>query len=251
MNIVVCIKQVQEYNNVNVYMDDKEKQVINPVDIFALEEALRIKDTMESKVTVVSMGIESVENTLRECIALGADEGVLFTDNTFAGSDTLATSYLLSRGIAEIGKQDLIICGTHSIDGDTAQVGPALAEKLGVSHTTHVIQILNIGENNIICKRMVEDGYEIIELKLPALITVVKGINSPRIRTIKGVLKSTRSEIKKYSSRDLNIDINLCGLKGSPTKVKGVYTVIHENKGKIIEGNSINEKLDYLVQCLF
>ena len=146
---------------------------------------LRIRDKMGGKVTVISMGIPCVAELLKSAIALGADNAVLLSDRAFAGSDSLATSYALSMAVKKIGKYDLIICGKQAIDGDTAQVGPGLAEKLGIPHTTYVRKIEEIREGYMRCQRMTDAGYEVIEMTLPALVTVVKEINEPRMLSLK------------------------------------------------------------------
>jgi electron transfer flavoprotein beta subunit len=187
MNIVVCVKQVPGTNEVkmnketNTIIREGVESILNPFDAYAIEEALRIRESAGGKVTVLSMGIPAVAEMLKETIALGADEAVLLSDRAFAGADTLATAYALSMGIQKIGACDLVICGKQATDGDTAQVGPSLAERMGIPHTTCVRKIEEIREGYIRCQRMTEDGYEVIEMPLPALITVVKEINEPRL----------------------------------------------------------------------
>ncbi|WP_410511172.1 electron transfer flavoprotein subunit beta/FixA family protein [Paenibacillus sp. BR2-3] len=241
MRIGVCVKQVQTYPS---------EPMINPADVFAVEEALRIRERLGGSVTVMSMGAESVEKSLRKCVALGADKGVLLTDRLFAGSDTLATANVLSRGFIEIGKPDLIICGTHSIDGETAQVGPSLAEKLAIPHTTHVVEIICVEEQHILCKRMTDEGYEWVDLTLPALITVAKGINQPRMATVKGILGANRSEITRLSAKDLHLEPQACGLAGSPTRVKGTHAVTERKIEFTVTGDSLHEQVDYIVHQL-
>lgn len=243
MNIIVCIKQVPSNNEVkinpetNTIIREGVDAIINPFDMYAIEEALRIKDKTGGKVTVLSMGIPSVADLLKEAISLGADEAILLSDKAFAGSDTLATSYALSMGIKKIGNYDIVICGKQATDGDTAQVGPSLAEKLGIPHTTYVRKIEAIEEGYIRCQRLTDDGYEVIEMPLPALITVVKEINEPRLPSLKGMMRAKKAVINTWNADDINADKEMCGLKGSPTQVVKTFTPVHDIKSEIIDGN--------------
>jgi electron transfer flavoprotein beta subunit len=242
LNIVVCVKQVPGTTEVkmnketNTIIREGVESIINPFDMYAIEEGLRIRDNLGGKVTVISMGIPSVEEQLRETLALGADDAVLLSDRAFAGSDTLATSYALSMGIKKLGEYDLIICGKQATDGDTAQVGPSMAEKLGIPHTTYVRKIEEIREGYIRCQRMTEDGYEVIEMPLPAVITVVKEINEPRLPSIKGKLRAKKAEIKVWTAEDVNADKSKCGLNGSPTSVVKTFVPDHEVESEMMEG---------------
>ncbi len=244
MNIIVCIKQVPGTTEVkinketNTIIRDGAEAIINPFDEYAIEEGVRIKEKTDGKVTVISMGIPKVADLLRGTISLGADDAVLLSDRAFAGADTLATSYTLSMGIKKLGAYDLIICGKQATDGDTAQVGPSLAEKLGLPHTTYVRKIEEIREGYIRCQRMTEDGYEIIEMPLPAVITVVKEINEPRFPSIKGKLRAKKAEIKVLTAEDIGADKNLCGLKGSPTQVIKTFVPTHDINSELIEGTA-------------
>lgn len=244
MNIVVCVKQVPGTNEVkmnketNTIVREGVEAIINPFDEYAIEEAVRIREKVGGTVTVLSMGIPKVADLLRETVSVGVDNAVLLSDRAFAGADTLATAYALSMGIKKIGDYDLVICGKQATDGDTAQVGPSLAEKLGVPHTTYVRKIEEIKEGYIRCQRMTEDGYEVIEMPLPAVITVVKEINEPRLPSIKGKLRAKKTEVTVYSADDLGADKNLCGLKGSPTQVVKTFVPVHEMNGEWIEGTA-------------
>lgn len=243
MNIVVCVKLVPESNDVklnretNTLIRDGIKNIINPFDMNAIEEALRIKEKMGGKVTVLSMGIPSGTESLKVTLALGVDEAVLLSDKAFAGADSLATSYTLALGIMKIGKYDLVICGKQSTDGDTAQVGPGLAEKLDLPHTTNVSKVEEIDEKRIRCHRLTESGYEVVEMSLPALITVVREINQPRVATIKGILKASRAAVKVLNAEDLGADRSKCGYEGSPTKVIRSFVISHDVHGQFIEGS--------------
>jgi electron transfer flavoprotein beta subunit len=217
------------------------ESIINPFDEYAIEEGVRIKEKTGGSVTVISMGIPAVADLLRETIAVGVDNAVLLSDKAFAGSDTLATAYALSMGIKKIGRYDLIICGKQATDGDTAQVGPSLAEKLGIPHTTYVRKIEEIRDGYIRCQRMTDDGYEVIEMPLPAVITVVKEINEPRLPSIKGRLKAKKTEVAVYTADDIGADKNLCGLKGSPTQVIKTFVPVHDVKSVMIQGTAAEQ----------
>jgi len=242
LNVIVCIKQVPGTNEVkmnnetNTIIREGVESIVNPFDVYAIEEGVRIKERTDGKVTAISMGIPSVAEMLRETIALGVDEAVLLSDRAFAGSDTLATAYALSMGIKKIGAYDLIICGKQAIDGDTAQVGPSLAEKLGIPHTTYVRKIDEIRDGYIRCERMTDDGYEVIEMTLPALITVVKEINEPRLPSLKGMMRAKKAQIPVWTADDVGADKELCGLKGSPTQVIRTFVPVHETKSEMIQG---------------
>jgi len=242
LNIIVCVKQVPGTNEVkmnketNTIIREGIESIINPFDTYAVEEGVRIKEKTGGKTTVISMGIPSVAEMLKETIAVGIDEAVLLSDRAFAGADSLATSYALSMGIKYIGDYDLIICGKQAMDGDTAQVGPGLAEKLGIPHTTYVRKIEEIRDGYIRCQRMTEDGYEVIEMPLPAVITVVKEINEPRLPSLKGMMRSKKAVVKVLTTDDIGADKSLCGLKGSPTQVVKTFVPTHDVKSEMIEG---------------
>lgn len=230
MNIIVCIKQVPATNDVKINKDtntlirDEAQSVINPFDTYAVEEGVRLKEATGGKVTVISMGIPKVADILKECIAVGADDGILLSDRAFAGADTLATSAALAAGINKIGRYDIIICGKQAIDGDTGQVGPELAERLGIPHITCVRKIEEIKEGYIRAQRMTDFGYEVIECSLPAVITVVKEINEPRLPSIKGMMKAKKAVIPVWTADDVGADKDKIGLRGSPTKVIKTFT---------------------------
>lgn len=242
MNVIVCVKQVPGTNEVkinketNTIIREGVEAILNPFDTYAVEEGLRIKEKTGGKVTVLSMGIPSAADMLKQTIALGADEAVLLSDRTFAGSDTLATSYALSMGIRKIGSYDLIICGKQASDGDTAQVGPSLAEKLGIPHLTYVRKIEELKDGYIRCQRLTDDGYEVVEVQLPAVITVVKEINEPRLPSLKGMMRAKKASIPIWTAADINADINLCGLKGSPTQVVKTFVPVHDIESELIVG---------------
>lgn len=244
MNIVVCVKQVPGTTEVkmnketNTIIREGVESIINPFDTYAIEEALRIREKTGGRVTVLSMGIPSVAELLKDTIALGIDDAVLLSDRAFAGSDTLATAYALSMGVQKIGNVDLILCGKQATDGDTAQVGPSLAEKLGYPHTTYVRKIEEIRDGYIRCQRMTEDGYEVVEMPLPAVITVVKEINEPRLPSLKGMMRAKKATVNVWTADDIQADKGLCGLKGSPTQVVKTFVPVHDIQSEMIEGDA-------------
>ncbi|HAZ09853.1 MAG: electron transfer flavoprotein subunit beta [Omnitrophica bacterium GWA2_41_15] len=244
MNIIVCIKQVPDTTNIridpetNTLVRSGVQSIINPFDMYAIEEAVRLKEKFGGLVTIVTMGPPQAEEALREAISLGADEAVLISDRAFAGSDTWATSYTLSRAIQKIGKFDIIICGKQAIDGDTAQVGPGIAAFLDIPQITFVKKIEDIKDSLMRADRMTEEGYDIIESPLPCLITVVKEINEPRLPSLKGKMKAKKIEIKKLEAKDLDADPDSLGLKGSPTKVVKIFTPPPRKGGQILEGEA-------------
>ena len=242
MNIIVCIKQVPDTTNVridpetNTLVRSGVQSIINPFDAYAIEEGIRLKEKFGGLVTIITMGPPQAEEALREAISLGADEAVLVSDRAFAGSDTWATSYTLSKTIQKIGKFDIIICGKQAIDGDTAQVGPGIAAFLDIPQITFVKKIEDIKDSLMRAERMTEEGYDIVESPLPCLITVVKEINEPRLPSLKGKMRAKKAEIKKLQAKDLDADPDLLGLKGSPTKVVKIFTPPPRKGGQILEG---------------
>lgn len=244
MNIIVCIKQVPDTTNVridpetNTLVRSGVQSIVNPFDMYAIEEAVRLKEKFGGMVTVITMGPPQAQEALREAISLGGDEAVLISDRAFAGSDTWATSYTLSRAIRKIGKFDMIICGKQAIDGDTAQVGPGIAAFLDIPQITFVKKIEDIKDSFVCADRMTEEGYDIVESPLPCLITVVKEINEPRLPSLRGKMRARKAEIKKLEAKDLDADPDLLGLKGSPTKVVKIFTPPSRKGGQILEGEA-------------
>jgi len=224
MNVIVCIKQVPATTEIK--MNEETGTLIregvevetNPFDLYAIEEGIRIKERYGGKVTVLSMGPPQAESCLREAIAMGADDAILLSDKAFAGSDTLATSYTLSCAIKKLN-YDIIICGMKTTDGDTAQVGPELAEHLGIPHICYVTRIEEINSYKIRVKRELGNVYEKLEVSFPLLITVTKDINEPRLPSFKRKIYAKRAEIKVWKSKDLQENCSLFGLNGSPTQV--------------------------------
>ncbi|NLJ57973.1 MAG: electron transfer flavoprotein subunit beta/FixA family protein [Tissierellia bacterium] len=255
MKIVVCIKQVPGTNEVkidpetNTIIRENVPAIINPFDTYAIEEAVRIREEIGGEVIAITMGIPGAKDMLKEAISLRIDKGILLTDRKFAGADTLATSYTLSKGIEKAGEFDLIICGKQATDGDTAQVGPSLARNLGIAYATDISKIIEIKKDSIKCLKITDDGYEEIEIKLPALITVVKEINMPKLPSIKSMKVAEKSEIEVLTFHSSGADESRTGLKGSPTQVRKTFVPVHEVKNEMIEGTA-EEKATKLSEIL-
>ncbi len=225
MKIVVCIKQVPATHDAKIDPETKRivregiKAILNPFDTYALEEGIQLRDKLGGEVIALSMGPPKAEESLREAISLGVDRVILLSDRAFAGSDTWATSYVLAKAIEKIRDVDLVICGKQAIDGDTAQVGPGIAAHLDWFQATYVMAVKDISSSSIRVKRMHEDGYDICEIPLPAVITVVKDINIPRVPSLRGRLASRKYEIPIWKPDDIGTDRLKIGLDGSPTTV--------------------------------
>ncbi|KAJ53311.1 electron transfer flavoprotein beta subunit [Clostridium tetanomorphum] len=238
MNIVVCLKQVPDTNEVKIdpvtgtLIREGVPSIINPDDKNALEEALRLKDENGAKVTVISMGPPQAEVALRESLAMGADEAILISDRAFAGADTLATSRALAAAIEKLD-YDIVFAGRQAIDGDTAQVGPEIAEHLNLPQITYVEEVAVDGEE-LKVKRAWEDGYENIRVKMPVLLTAIKELNEPRYMQVGHIFGAFDKEIKVWNADFLGVDKSLLGLKGSPTKVKKSATKEAKGKGEIV-----------------
>ncbi len=255
MNIVVCLKQVPGTTQVkidpqtNTLVRQGIKNIVNPFDTYAVEEGARIKERFGGKVTAISMGPPQAEEVLREAISTGADEVILLSDSAFAGSDTLATSYTLARAINKIQEYDLVICGRQTIDGDTAQVGPELAETLEIPFVAYVSQIEEIDNGYMRVQRMVEDGHEVIETPLPAVITVVKEINVPRLPSLRGLTKAKSAVIPTWTAKELGVDKNMVGLSGSATRVIKIFSPQRAYRGEILQG-SLESQAESLINKL-
>lgn len=240
MNIVVCLKQVPDTTAVKIdpktgtLIRDGVPSIINPEDKHALEAALTIKDTVGAKVTVISMGPLQAQNALREALCMGADEAILITDRAFAGADTLATSKALAGALRKL-EYDIVFAGRQAIDGDTAQVGPEIAEHLNIPQVTYV-QDVKVEEDGLLVNRALEDGYELIKVQTPVLLTAIKELNEPRYMNVKYIFDTANKEIQIWSADNVEVSKDELGLKGSPTKVK--KTMTKETKGA---GELINE----------
>jgi len=255
MNIVVCIKQVPGTTEIkidpetNTLVREGVESIINPFDTYALEEGVRLKERCGGKVTAITMGPPQAENALRETISLGADEAILISDRVFAGSDTWATSYVLSRALAKIADYDVIICGKQTLDGDTGQVGSGLSEMLGVPFVAYVSKIDEIKEGYIRVHRMVEEGYEVLEMALPAVITVIKEINVPRLPSLRGSMKAKTAQIPVWTAADIGVEEDKAGIAGSPTRVVKIFFPKREHKSEMFQGTP-EEQVGQLVERL-
>lgn len=230
MKIVVCVKQVPDISQSKV---DPETYtiirtgvdaVVNPFDLYAVEAALQIKDKIGAKVTAISMGPLQAESALQEVISMGVDDAVLLSSRDFAGSDTLATSYAISQGIKQIGDVDLIITGRQAIDGDTAQVGPGIAEQMQHPVVTDVNGLLEIEEGKLKVKVMIEEGYLILEVPIPAVLSIGKGVGEPRMPSLRNKMRARKAIIPICSPNDIDANKEKLGLKGSPTQVVKIFT---------------------------
>src|SRR3989339_38790 len=241
MDIIVCIKQVPDTTEVkinpetNTLVREGVPSIVNPFDENAIEAALALKEQHGGKVTVITMGPPQAKEALKQAVAMGADEVYLVSDRAFAGSDTWATSYTLAQAIKKIGKYDLILCGKQAIDGDTAQVGPGIAEWLNIPQATFAVKI-EVADNKAKVERMLEEENEIVEIPLPAVITVVKQINEPRMPSLKGMMKAKKSEIPTLSLADINGDPEKAGVKGSPTQVVKIFSPPAKGGGEMLTG---------------
>lgn len=257
MKIVVCMKQVPDTNEVRINNEtgtlirEGVPSIINPDDKNAIEEALRIKEQYgDVSVIVLSMGPFQAKEAIKEALAMGADEGILLSDRLFGGSDTWATATILSTAIKKIGDVDIVFCGRQAIDGDTAQVGPEIAEFLGLPQITYVSE-LKIEGNKVRVKRMVEDGYYMIESAMPVVLTAIKELNVPRYprpRLIYQVM-SDDSLIKVWTNEEVDVDLTQVGVKNSPTNVFKSFVPVREFKGETLSGSN-KEIADQLVTKL-
>lgn len=244
MDIIVLVKQVP--NTADVKIDpatgtlqrEGVESIINPDDLHALEAAIALKERHGGRVTAVSMGPPQAVDALREALAMGVDEGILLTDKAFAGADTLATSYSLGKCVRKLGKFDLVLCGLQAIDGDTAQIGPQVAEFLDIPQVVRATR-LDVAAGELVAERAVEEGTEVIRCPLPALVSVIKEINRPRYPRIPGILASFEKDapIKLWGPKDIGAEEARIGLKGSPTQVQRTFTPKVEKKSERLAGD--------------
>ncbi len=255
MKIIVCIKQVPDAKDVrldpetNTLAREGVESIMNPYDQHALEAAVSLKESVGGEVTVMTMGPPQAEEVLRQAISCGADHGVLISDRSFAGADTWATSYTLAKTVEKTGEFDLVICGKQAIDGDTAQVGPGLAIRLGIPYATCIQKIRDAEASSIIMERMMDDGHDVLRSGYPLLITVVKDINQPRVPSLKGKMKAKKAEIKVLTASDIEADPTCIGLPGSPTQVVKVFPPEPRGERAVLSG-SVDEQVEQLVDKL-
>lgn len=247
LDIIVCVKPIPDPKQwTKITLDPLTKtlrregiaSIINPPDKHAIEQALCLKEKHGGQVTVITMAPPSSISNLREAIAMGADDAVLLSDRAFAGADTLATAYALAAGIRKIGEFDLILCGTHSLDGYTGQVGPQIAEFLGIPHVTNVRRMGLSNQGLLQVESAAEDGYFLIEAQTPILLTVTEEINTPRHISLMKICEVMSKEVKIWTIKDINADKNSVGLLGSPTQAVDVFLPTMERHGEVLKGDN-------------
>lgn len=260
MNILVCVKQVPDTTEIkidpvtNTLIRAGVPSIVNPFDAYALEIAARIKDkTPGTKITLVSMGPPQASAALKECLAVGGDKAYLVSDRAFGGADTLATSYTLKTAIDKLeeleGKFDIIFCGKQAIDGDTAQVGPEIAEHMDCPQVTYAVEA-SVEGDEVLVKRETGDGYEILAAKMPCVITVTKPNFNPRFPSIKSKMAANRAVITTLTAGDIPVDTTRIGLKGSPTKVKKSFTPPQKQGGVTIAEANAEDSAKKLFELL-
>lgn len=258
LNIVVCVKQVTNpdyFSEITLDPEtgrierEKVPSVLNPMDENALEEALRLREKFSGKVTAVSMGPPQAKEVLDWALTLGADEAILLSDRAFGGGDTLATAYVLAEAVEKIGQVDIIFCGNEAADGSTQQVGPQIAELLGLPNVTYVNELSFKSEKTVVVKRAIEYGYLKIEVNLPVLISVLREINEPRSATAEGILTLGDKVFKTWTAEDIRLDAESIGLEGSPTRVAGVFEQKLERQREILQGTT-EEIVDATIEKL-
>ncbi len=261
MNIIVAIKQVPETSNVKMdpvtgtMIREGQDSIINPLDLYAIEAANALKERHGGKVTAITMGPMSAAKALREAMAMGCDDAVLVSDRAFAGADTWSTAYVLAQAIRKIGVYDLVLCGERATDGDTGQVGPNLAAALDLPLATYVSAIDAVDPDSGVMRvwRMTDHGYEKLQLPLPALLTVVKEINYPRLPTLRLKQRARKAEIPVFSTENLDVDKGKIGLKGSPTRVIRIESPKVTRGGtlvKVTDDASLEGAVDQLIAFL-
>ncbi|MBE3583295.1 MAG: electron transfer flavoprotein subunit beta/FixA family protein [Limnochordaceae bacterium] len=247
MHIVVCVKQVPDATEVridpktNTLVREGIPSIVNPYDLHAVEAAVLLREQWGGKVTVLSMGPPQAAEALQKCVGQGADEAILLTDRAFAGADTLATSYALAKAIETIAAKepvDLVLTGRQAIDGDTGQVGPGIAARLGLPVLTYVCKIrsIDLTQRRLVAERLLEEGREVVESRLPALLTVVKEIAEPRYASLPSLLRAARYKVQAWNKDDIQADAQQLGLKGSPTVVGTIFSPPGRQAGPQLEG---------------
>lgn len=256
MRIIVCVKQVPDTNEITINPEtgtlirDGVPSILNNDDANALEQALEIKDEYpDTEVIALTMGPPQAKEMLQECLAMGADDAILLSDRALGGSDTWATSNALAAGIRKIGNFDLIFAGRQAIDGDTAQVGPQIAEKLGIPQVTYVKEF-EMADGMVTVQRALEDGYEQLRVKLPCVLTAIKELNTPRYMSVPGILRAVKADIKVWNADDIGVDKSVVGLKASPTNVFRSFTPKPKGKGVTVEGDTAKELASNLLADL-
>jgi len=255
MNIVVCIKQVPGTTVVKINQENNTlvregvDSIINPFDTYAIEEGVRLKERFGGKVTVITMGPPQAEAALKQSIELGADDGILVSDRAFAGSDTLATSYILSQAIRKISSYELVITGKQTLDGDTGQVGPEIAQRLDIPFVAYVSAVEDVNGGKMKVRRMTDEGYEVMESPIPCVMSVSKEINIPRLPSLRGKMRAKSASFPVWSAADIEIDTEKIGVAGSPTWVMQIFSPKRERNSEMLQGDS-QQKVDQLCEKL-
>lgn len=256
MHVVICIKQVPDTKNVridpktNTLVRQGVESITNPFDLYAIEAALQLKDSLGAKTTVITMGPPQAEESLREALSLGVDEAVLLSDRAFAGADTWATSRTLAEAIKKLGPVDLVVCGKQAIDGDTAQVGPEVATLLDLPCITYVRKIeIEDGNGTMKVERATDSGYEILRVQIPAVVTVIREIGEPRIPGLRHKIRSKKQEIPVWGAEQLGLDPEEVGLQGSYTQVVKVFSPPPRGERQMLSG-TVEEMARELVRIL-
>lgn len=245
LHFVICLKQVPDTSEVridpitNTLMREGVPSIINPYDTHALEEAIQLKEKIGGKVTIVSMGPLQAIDALKKAMSFGADRAILLSDRAFGGSDSLATAYILATALKKINETepiDLILAGKEAIDGDTAQTGPGIAQRLGFAQLTYVIKVRELTDSTITVERKTESGRQVVQAQLPALLTVEKELNDLRYASLPNVMKAAEYAPEIWDSKTLHFDATQMGLKGSPTSVSRIFAPLGRSGGEIIDG---------------
>ncbi len=258
MKIAVLVKQVPATDKVK--MDEETGTMVrsameaelNPLDMYAVEEAVRTKERIggETEISVISMGPPMAKDAIKDAIAMGCDKGYLISDRAFAGADTLATAYTLSAALKKLGPFDIIFTGERATDGETGQVGPSVAAQLGITAITYVSKIKELNNADIVLERAVEGGHEIVQTSLPVLLSVVKEINEPRVPNFAGKMRAKKAEIPTLTAKDIPVELDKVGLKGSPTRVVKIFYPTLSRNGKIVYAKDPEAAVGELIKFL-
>ncbi len=259
LHAIVCIKSVPETTQVrfdpetNTLLRGEVEAIINPFDQYAIETALRLREAHGGRVTALSMGPPKAERELREAVAMGCDRAILLTARAFAGADTWATAYTLAQAIRQLAPYDVVVCGKQAVDGDTGQVGPGIARQLGLPQLTYVAHIRQADpdERRIVAERLLEEGREVVEAPLPAVLTVLKDIYIPRHPTLRGFRRAHRLDLPKWDESDIPARREHLGLEGSPTQVVRIFSPPkHEGEVELMPGDDVDDQAEALAERL-
>jgi electron transfer flavoprotein beta subunit len=254
LNIIVLIKQVPDAEDVKTdpetgrLIRDGIASTINPFDMFAIEQAIQLKERYGGAVTVLTMGPPNARHSLEFCLSMGADDAILLTDRVFAGADTLATAYTLAKAIEKVQAYDIIFCGVKTTDGDTGQVGADVAEFLNIPNIYYVSNIREITKSSIIVEKQFEDRMQVVQSELPVVISMIKGANVPRLPSMQGKMAAQEKPVISYSAPNVGADPKQVGMEGSPTKVVKVFPPLKRGKGRVLPAcdESIAELVEFL-----